>query len=44
MGVGMCAVVPADQADQALAVLHELGEQAYVMGELVNGERGVTLC
>jgi phosphoribosylformylglycinamidine cyclo-ligase len=44
MGVGMTAVVPADQADAAVAVLAENGVAAYPLGEIVRGEGGVTLC
>ena len=44
MGVGMDVVVPKEQADKALAVLREQGEDAYVMGEIVSGEERVVLC
>ncbi|MBR4868014.1 MAG: phosphoribosylformylglycinamidine cyclo-ligase [Clostridia bacterium] len=44
MGVGMCVVVPADQADKAVAVLKEAGEDAYVMGTIVEGDEKVTIC
>ena len=44
MGVGMSVVVPAAQADTALAILRENGEDAYVMGEIVAGEEKVILC
>ncbi len=44
MGVGMSVVVPADQADKALAVLRANGEDAYVMGEIVSGGERVALC
>lgn len=44
MGVGMCVVVPAAEADKALAVLHEAGEDAYCMGEIVASEEKVTIC
>ncbi len=44
MGVGMCVIVPADQAEKALAVLKAAGEDAYVMGEIVEGETKVTIC
>ncbi len=44
MGVGMSVVVPASQADKALTVLRENGEDAYVMGEIVSGGERVTLC
>ena len=44
MGVGMCVVVPAAEADKALAILHEAGEDAYCMGEIVASEEKVTIC
>jgi len=37
MGVGMCAIVAADAADAALAVLRERGVPAWVLGEVVPG-------
>jgi len=43
MGVGMALVVPADQADRAMAALKAEGQDSYVMGEIVPGE-GVELC
>ena len=44
MGVGMTAVVPADQADRALAILRENGVDAYAIGEIAAGEEKVVLC
>ena len=44
MGVGMSVVVPKEQADTALAVLRENGEDAYIMGEIAAGEEKVVLC
>ena len=44
MGVGMCLTVSAKDADAALAVLREQGEDAYVLGEIVCGEQKVELC
>ena len=41
MGVGMSVVVSADEADKAIEVLKANGEDAYVMGELVESEEGV---
>ncbi len=38
MGVGMSAVVPASDADKALQLLRDAGEDAYVMGEIRSGE------
>ena len=44
MGVGMCMIVDRDDADTALSVLKEQGEDAYVIGEVVEGSEGVILC
>ena len=44
MGLGMVlAIDPADK-EQALEVLKEAGESAYVVGKIEAGEKGVTLC
>lgn len=43
MGTGMCAVVAPQHADTALYVLAQKGVAAYIMGEIVPGERGVEL-
>jgi phosphoribosylformylglycinamidine cyclo-ligase len=45
-GVGMIAAVPADQAEQALRILNEAGEDAFIIGhvaEAVAGEERVEL-
>ena len=42
-GVGMSIVVPARQADKALAILKENGEDAYVIGHIEAGEEKVVL-
>jgi phosphoribosylformylglycinamidine cyclo-ligase len=44
MGVGMCLTVSAKDADAALAILREQGEDAYRLGEIVRGEQKVELC
>ena len=44
MGVGMTVILPADQADEAVRLLREQGEEAYLLGEIAQGERGVELC
>ncbi len=44
MGVGMTAVVPADQADEAVAVLKANGVDAYVVGECVESDEPITIC
>ena len=45
MGVGMTIVVSAADADRALSLLRESGEEAYVLGEIIpGGEDKVVLC
>ncbi|MDR1565240.1 MAG: phosphoribosylformylglycinamidine cyclo-ligase [Oscillospiraceae bacterium] len=44
MGVGMIAAVPKTEADKALEVLRQNGENAYILGEAVTGESGVDIC
>lgn len=44
MGVGMSIVVPAAQAEQALKVLCGEGEDAYVIGEIAEGEDKIVIC
>ncbi|MEG0897470.1 MAG: phosphoribosylformylglycinamidine cyclo-ligase [Ruthenibacterium sp.] len=43
MGVGMVCVVPAADAEKSVQILQENGEDAYVLGEIVTGEKGVEL-
>jgi len=42
MGIGLVIVVPADQANEALRIASELGEQAYRIGTVTEGSRIVT--
>ena len=44
MGIGMIIAVDPADTEKALALLAEAGETAYVVGETVEGEAGVTLC
>ncbi len=43
MGVGMCVVVSAEDADEALAILRANGEDAYRIGEIVASDDQVIL-
>ena len=43
MGVGMTVVVDSADADKAVEVLKAAGEDAYVIGELVNSDEGVII-
>ena len=44
MGVGMSVVVAKEDADLALAILREHGEDAYLLGEIVEGGDKIVLC
>ena len=37
MGIGMCVIVAKKDADKALEILKEAGEDAYIIGETVKG-------
>lgn len=43
MGIAMAVMVPAAEAEGVIAALEAMGEQAYEIGEVVAGERGVEL-
>lgn len=43
MGVGMTVVVDKSDVDKAIAAIRAAGEDAYVLGELVNGDDGVII-
>ena len=43
MGVGMSIVVPEAEADKALAILKEQGEDAYIIGKIEAGAEKVIL-
>ncbi|MBR4320180.1 MAG: phosphoribosylformylglycinamidine cyclo-ligase, partial [Oscillospiraceae bacterium] len=43
MGVGMILSVAQEDADKAVRVLTEAGEDAYILGELVASDEGVIL-
>lgn len=43
MGVGMAVIVSKEEADSALEVFRACGEDAYVIGSIVEGKEGVIL-
>ena len=43
MGVGMSVVVPASQVEEALEILKATGEDAYVIGEIIESEDKIIL-
>lgn len=44
MGIGMMVVVDRSKADEAKRLIEISGEKAYLVGEIVSGEKGVRLC
>jgi len=44
MGLGMVLAVDPADAEKTVAALKAAGENAYVVGTCVNGEKGVTIC
>ncbi len=44
MGVGMSLIAAPEDADRAVRILKDMGEDAYVIGEIVSGEEKITLC
>lgn len=44
MGIGMTVVVDKNDADKAVETLKAAGENAYILGELVESEEGVIIC
>ena len=44
MGVGMTAVIPAHQADEAISILRQNGVNAYPIGEIVASDEPIVLC
>ncbi len=44
MGIGMMVVVDGAVADKALETLKLAGEEAYIVGTVVDGEKGITIC
>lgn len=44
MGVGMSIVVSPSDADEALSILREAGEEAYVIGHVEEAKEKITIC
>ena len=44
MGVGMIIAVAKEDVDTAVEAIKNSGETPYIMGEIVSGEKGITLC
>lgn len=44
MGIGMMLAVALEDADKTIAALNAAGEEAYLVGQVEAGDKGVTLC
>jgi phosphoribosylformylglycinamidine cyclo-ligase len=44
MGIGMLIAVDSKDADKAVKLINAAGEKAFIIGEAVNGTKGVSLC
>ncbi len=44
MGTGLMLAVDSDKADEAVGILNANGEQATIIGEIKDGEKGVEIC
>ena len=43
MGIGMMLAVDASDADKTVTLINQAGQKAYIVGEIIDGEKGVTL-
>jgi phosphoribosylformylglycinamidine cyclo-ligase len=44
MGIGMMVVVSSEDAEKALQLIKLSGEEGYIIGEIIKGDKGVSLC
>ncbi len=44
MGIGMMIVVDGKDVDKALNAIKAAGEEAFVIGSIIDGEKGITIC
>lgn len=44
MGIGMMVAVDKELADKTIAAIEAAGEKAYPVGEITDGEKGITIC
>ena len=44
MGVGMSIAVAKEDADKAVEILRNNGEDAYIIGEVISSDEGVIIC
>ena len=44
MGIGMIVAVDAADVEKSMEAMRAAGDTPYVIGEIKDGEKGVTLC
>jgi len=44
MGIGMVVAVSKDEAQKAIETLKAMGEEAFIIGKIESGEKGIRLC
>ena len=44
MGLGMVLAVDEKDADRVCSAVKETGEEGYIVGKIVSGDRGVEIC
>ena len=44
MGIGMVLAVNPGDVDKTMAAIEAAGETPHIIGEITDGEKGVTLC
>ena len=43
MGIGMCVIVPENEVEKSLKILKEAGEEAYLIGEVIEGNKEIIM-
>ena len=43
MGIGMAIIVPENEVQKSLEILKEAGEEAYLIGEVIEGNKEVII-
>lgn len=43
MGIGMAIIVPENEVEKSLQILKECGQEAYLIGEVVEGNKDITI-
>lgn len=43
MGIGMCVIVPENEVEKAIKILNEAGEEAYLIGEVIEGNKEIII-